>query len=1187
MNQNYSDFFDKLRKTLEADKFNDAEFGSLDKSEFWEQLLEYMNIDRSSSSGIEQKHSPLLDGEVKGISLTTLFDYINKTSDLDSTEIDSENIYTIRLFNYIKSQLDAGNYDQNSDSGFSNSQKSLWNESINKIIVCYLENILPRSTSFIPTEGPGVFLHHDIAKADAGWDYKDGKYTEWVKPFNNIDYDGTAPDFYRGTYSYVRGDDAIQSVLSDISESQFTRDPQNAPGISDGESNRWIRLIMPKYTRNVEVEDLNRNFWVISQTLTAICAYLFWENSPILDTMKKILSELTQLWENILFLWATAAILNQKPVTEKTHTEIIYLSNNEFQDYFKFDDFNQISSSEDEDEEQIWDIIEQRLDYMKNKYSDSNLCIMPIIRDINYKHNYYKVEYYPGLYLYLKDEDVSGHVNFKYIGNHPYLKNTDPNKNGIRIDSTKLGGRAWAIHEDELIYRVYSFFEDDPPTAESYYSLIRPSFELNSASFTLPDENREGTLTFGLNIQILDVARELYEHRDQQNPDPGVNPIMAIVGTGTGSSSQVSNITWQYQIRDGKIKGILSNLNDNVLNDIITFRDKDDDIPYSGISQPVEFEINKGFYLGELISNLKRGANIDWEIVEIYKSPIRVYKEIDTDSLNALVSKYQLTGGIFDTGSSRYSEFTDFQNAYLNGYQFIQNIDCIKNKLNLTDLTNVWLERVYEDELGLESSFRNWISGINSVPTSGDYSTYFPGVGATNLDLKLIGNAIILFMLVMKCETGKEIELDYSNNSKSWIFNPNSLGTAEPINSYDKKFAETILNGITSNKIQFLTLERSTSNNINDIDVIFSEYKESSHQDITSSNKNIIANIQIPGRISENEEKSYNGVYIKIGQDIQKFPLYSFYHLPEVSVDNYPALTFNPNVSGETYTDNNYWNLCFEQKNNSINYGSQIFLMKEQGRALDYNNWLIVFIQWDEIAYVPEKDENDDWIAAFVYRNNSSLTKADMDSYINDNLTTDLEKQKYWDKYSIHYTDLYDSFEQGSPILQYLDKENINLMTSQDEIKYQSIYPSIEFIENGQTVRHYLLSSSTLTRQISVSVFRSDGEWAQTVYSRDFSDLNNDLSSAPIGDSFKWNPVSNKNKAGTNNPNKIFELRNGYEFVNISSNEKSREIYKSNGQEMAGDGITFPYDDDYSNLISYYEDWNWTGDYGDASEVNP
>jgi hypothetical protein len=26
----------------------------------------------------------------------------------------------------------------------------------------------------------------------------------------------------------------------------------------------WIRLIMPKYLRYVEVEDLNRNFWVIS-----------------------------------------------------------------------------------------------------------------------------------------------------------------------------------------------------------------------------------------------------------------------------------------------------------------------------------------------------------------------------------------------------------------------------------------------------------------------------------------------------------------------------------------------------------------------------------------------------------------------------------------------------------------------------------------------------------------------------------------------------------------------------------------------------------------------------------------------------------------------------------------------------------------------------------------------------------
>jgi hypothetical protein len=33
---------------------------------------------------------------------------------------------------------------------------------------------------------------------------------------------------------------------------------------SEWSINQWIRLIMPKNTRRVEIEDLNRNFWVIA-----------------------------------------------------------------------------------------------------------------------------------------------------------------------------------------------------------------------------------------------------------------------------------------------------------------------------------------------------------------------------------------------------------------------------------------------------------------------------------------------------------------------------------------------------------------------------------------------------------------------------------------------------------------------------------------------------------------------------------------------------------------------------------------------------------------------------------------------------------------------------------------------------------------------------------------------------------
>ena len=48
---------------------------------------------------------------------------------------------------------------------------------------------------------------------------------------------------------------------------------------------------MPEYQRVVEVEDLDRNFWVIGQVLTGICAYLFEVDSPLKDLLRGMLDE--------------------------------------------------------------------------------------------------------------------------------------------------------------------------------------------------------------------------------------------------------------------------------------------------------------------------------------------------------------------------------------------------------------------------------------------------------------------------------------------------------------------------------------------------------------------------------------------------------------------------------------------------------------------------------------------------------------------------------------------------------------------------------------------------------------------------------------------------------------------------------------------------------------------------------
>jgi len=57
--------------------------------------------------------------------------------------------------------------------------------------------------------------------------------------------------------------------------------------------NYWIRLLMPEYLRKVEVEDLNRNFWVLGQTTTAICSFLFGPDAPFAKLFEDMAAEIT------------------------------------------------------------------------------------------------------------------------------------------------------------------------------------------------------------------------------------------------------------------------------------------------------------------------------------------------------------------------------------------------------------------------------------------------------------------------------------------------------------------------------------------------------------------------------------------------------------------------------------------------------------------------------------------------------------------------------------------------------------------------------------------------------------------------------------------------------------------------------------------------------------------------------
>jgi hypothetical protein len=65
---------------------------------------------------------------------------------------------------------------------------------------------------------------------------------------------------------------------------------------------------MPKNTRRVEIEDLNRNFWVIGDVISGICEFLFSDNG-LKGILQDIIPEIGELWENIFYLWVASGLV--------------------------------------------------------------------------------------------------------------------------------------------------------------------------------------------------------------------------------------------------------------------------------------------------------------------------------------------------------------------------------------------------------------------------------------------------------------------------------------------------------------------------------------------------------------------------------------------------------------------------------------------------------------------------------------------------------------------------------------------------------------------------------------------------------------------------------------------------------------------------------------------------------------
>ena len=267
----------------------------------------------------------------------------------------------------------------------------------------------------------------------------------------------------------------------------------------------WLRLLMPKYLRKVEVEDLNRNFWVLGQTMSAVCAFLFGPNAPFAKLFEDMAAEITQLWENILYLWLAFAMATQKPEITDVHVEVVYIPNSELEPYLKFDDFNQQVVSDIIETPTFWEELRQRCNYIVQSYDNSHVVIIPKIRCNNYKHNYYSIECWPGIMYFNKTLNTFKYTLFRSQQNNTY---------GIVINaaSEEFYRNCVAIMEDEFDYSFVdgqTILDDDGSgqyNTKPYYLLLRTTVSMGD--FTYQNQTLKKS---GIYIEVHDIGSNFYQ----------------------------------------------------------------------------------------------------------------------------------------------------------------------------------------------------------------------------------------------------------------------------------------------------------------------------------------------------------------------------------------------------------------------------------------------------------------------------------------------------------------------------------------------------------------------------------------------------------------------------------------------------------------------------------------------------
>ena len=553
---NYSNFYDLIKALIDggdnnvtADSFSGAALGNFStvKDDYWENLLENMAAENTWLG-----HWFIRQSDFQG--KNTVMKYITDKADRDfnidvfNTETphwnQSVQILIDKYQEYMglkaNGEIEVGNHTftvediRKGDAGFRYGQKNhfadlewvkpWYNVDDNTYkdvrnadsIVPVLNSSHQSQFTRFPSERygdfgqpgeerDGYYVGRPDMNNDGAIDAVDASYILTLKEdriptqedLDKINFYGTGPlDFDIAAHM-------VLSYYTDISSGgqetweEFLLHPENLAHKNDVNllyRGGYLRLIMPKYLRRVEVEDLDRNFWVIAQSLAILGDYMFDENSPLNDIIKRLLDETAQLWENIIYLWVGMALATQQQLTDDIQTIFVPVPNSEIQNYLKYDNFEQTRVQKPTARE-LLEAAQPRLQYLVEQYPNSNLVVIPEIRYGNYQRNYYCKAIYAGVMIY--------QCNFNRWDLKPFLNPVEIN---LKEDASlyTLGGVKEL--DDKYLYTP-TWVGGTATIGGQYYSMIRPEAIINPIM-----NNSNEVEVSNITINFHDVASELIDN---------------------------------------------------------------------------------------------------------------------------------------------------------------------------------------------------------------------------------------------------------------------------------------------------------------------------------------------------------------------------------------------------------------------------------------------------------------------------------------------------------------------------------------------------------------------------------------------------------------------------------------------------------------------------------------------------